>query len=248
MRIDAIVLGCLTVLLGISLSASAQAPLHLPDLSEPATEKPATPDAESPANRTKPAAPQDAIETDENDANPVEAEEGADHESAEPEADSAEDENSEDEDAIDAALPPLPDNCEPLPLVNGEGSEVTRRTSPPSFTIPIPLPGPIPDPHVRSNWNTDWYIPNAQAFDRYRVVLMPRSNGRYSIQMYFKYPDDTADQFYEDQEIRLTANDPLIIEAQPRSDLPPYQINANIGGILSIGVRYTIVVAGCRGE
>lgn len=141
---------------------------------------------------------------------------------------------------------PIPPNCEPLPLVGGQGSEVTKRTSPPGFSLPLPLPGPIPDPRFRSNWNTDWYIPNAQDFRRYVVVLLPHNNADYSIEMYLKYPDDTAEEFYEEQDIRLTANEPLIIETEPRSDLPPYQINANIGGILSIGVRYTIAVAGCR--
>lgn len=251
MRIAAIALGLLTLLLRFSLSVKAQAPLELPDLSapEPSREETETPEIDRPDPTEGP--------TENTGEDPVEAEtedeagESPDQEAEESPDESNEDTESEaespaDAETADAALPPLPEGCEPLPLVSGEGSEVTKRTSPPSFTIPLPLPGPIPDPRVQSNWNTDWYIPNAQEFNHYRVILMPRSNGRYSIQMYFKYPDDTSDQFYENQEIRLTTNQPLIIEAEPRSDLSPYQVNANIGGILSIGVRYTIVVAGCH--
>lgn len=263
MHIEAIVLGFLAALLGFSVSVKAQAPLELPDLSEPepSVEEVETPDAAEEERETE-AIEDRSIEDgniededleDETDA-PVEdsseLENAPNREAGEGEVESVEGEEpideATDEEAIDVSLPDFPEDCEPLPLVNGEGYEVTKRTSPPSFTIPLPLPGPIPDPQVRSNWNTDWYIPNAQAYRRYRVILLPHSDGRYSIQMFFKYPDETSEQFYEDQEIRLTANEPLIIDAEPRSDLPPYQINTNIGGILSIGVRYTIAVAGCR--
>jgi hypothetical protein len=161
------------------------------------------------------------------------------------EPENSEPENSEPENPTSSTLP-IPSNCEPLPLVGGRGSEVTKRTSPPGFSVPLPLPGPLPNPRFRSNWNTDWYIPNAHEFRRYVVVLLPHNDADYSVQMYLKYPDDTADEFYDEQDIRLTANEPLIIETEPRSDLPPYQINTNVGGILSIGVRYTIAVAGCR--
>lgn len=265
MRIDAIGLGLLTALLGFSLSVSAQVSPDLLDelRSEPSVEEPETPNPES-SEDTTPNVDRENRETEEageepetngEEENTTNENENADEVDAADDEANTEDANSsvdstetEEFEESESSLPLLPDGCEALPLVNGEGSEVTKRTSPPSFTIPIPLPGPIPDPRVQSNWNTDWYIPNAQDFNHYRVVIMPRSSGRYSIQMFFKYPDDTADEFYEDQEIRLTANEPLIIEAEPRPDLPPYQINANIGGLLSIGVRYTIVVAGCSGD
>lgn len=179
----------------------------------------------------------------ETEERPVTERESEDLDSEDPDS---EDPDSEESQSSPAAAMSLPANCEPLPLVGGEGSEITKRTSPPSFALPLPLPGPLPDPRFRSNWNTDWYIPNAQEYRHYRVVLLPHNNADYSIQLYLKYPDDTADEFYEEQDIRLTANEPLIIETEPRSNLLPYQINANIGGLLSIGVRYTVAVAGCR--
>ena len=260
MRIHAIVLGFLVALLDFSVLVQAQAPLKLPNLSEPepSIEEVEPPGAVEAEERESEDTEDRNIEdgtiedgTENLDGDPDEVENEPNREAGEEEIESVEDEETIDEEAtdneaIDVSLPDFPADCEPLPLVNGEGNEVTKRTSPPSFTVPIPLPGPIPDPQVRRNWNTDWYIPNAQGYRRYRVILMPHSNGRYSIQMFFKYPDETSDRFYEDQEIHLTANEPLIIDAEPRSDLLPYQVNTNIGGILSIGVRYTIAVAGCR--
>lgn len=146
-------------------------------------------------------------------------------------------------DPKDAPLPPLPANCRPLPLVGGEGSEVTKTSSAPGFRVP--LPGPAPSVGVRNNWNTDWFVPSGQVFKRYRVVFMPRDNTEYSVNMTFKYPDDSIDQFYRERGRQFVANQPLIIEEPPRADLQPFQVNTNIGGLRSVGARYTVAAAGC---
>ena len=143
----------------------------------------------------------------------------------------------------DVPLPPLPSNCRPLPLVGGEGSEVTKTASAPGFRVP--LPGPAPSVGVRNNWNTDWFIPSGQVFRTYRVVFMPRDSVEYSVNMTFKYPDDSIDQFYRERGRMFTANQPLVVEERPRADLQPFQINTNIGGLRSVGARYTVAVAGC---
>lgn len=39
------------------------------------------------------------------------------------------------------AQPVRAEQCTPLPLVGGEGSEVRKEISPP--TLPVPLPGPL---------------------------------------------------------------------------------------------------------
>lgn len=146
----------------------------------------------------------------------------------------------------DAPLPPFPANCEPLPLVGGTGSEVTATASPPSINIPLPIPIPV-SPEIRSNWNTDWYIANPGQYQTYQVMLMPYSETDYTIQMFLKYPDDTAEKFYDEEQIDLEPNVPILVEVVPeRSDLQPYQVNTNIGGLLSIGARYRVAVAGCR--
>lgn len=143
----------------------------------------------------------------------------------------------------DVPLPPLPSNCRPLSLVGGDGSEVTKTSSVPGFRVP--LPGPAPSVGVRNNWNTDWFVPSGQIFRTYRVVFMPRDSVEYSVNMTFKYPDDSIDQFYRERGRMFTANQPLVVEERPRADLQPFQINTNIGGLRSVGARYTVAVAGC---
>jgi hypothetical protein len=142
----------------------------------------------------------------------------------------------------DTPVPPFPDHCELLPLVGGEGSEVSKEISPLSLNLPLPV-GRI---GTQNNWHTDWYIP-AEGYQTYQVTVMPRDNREYDIAMYLKYPDDTDQQFYREQRINLTANEPITIEVTPeRSDLLPYQINTNIGGVQAVGASYTVVAAGCR--
>lgn len=143
----------------------------------------------------------------------------------------------------DAPLPPLPANCRPLPLVGGDGSAVTKTASVPGMRVPIP--GPLPSIGVRNNWNTDWFVPSGQAFRTYRVVFMPHSDAEYSVNMTLKYPDESIDQFYRERGRRFTANKVVVIDTSPRTDLQPFQVNTNIGGLQSVGARYTVAVAGC---
>jgi hypothetical protein len=148
------------------------------------------------------------------------------------------------ESSTDAPLPAFPSNCEALPVVGGEGSEVTKDVSPPS--VNIPLPGPL-GVSTRNDWHTDWYIADNDIYQSYMVIFMPRDERNYDVSMYLKYPDDTNQKFYEKQRVDLPANEPIIVEVTPeRTDLGPYQVNTNIGGIQAIGARYTVVVAGCR--
>ena len=145
---------------------------------------------------------------------------------------------------VDAPLPAFPSNCEALPLVGGEGSEVTKEISPPS--VNIPLPGPV-SAGTRNNWHTDWFISNSSAYQSYMVIFMPHENRNYDVSMYLKYPDDTNQRFYQEQRVDLPANEPITVPVTPeRADLGPYQVNTNIGGIQAVGARYTVAVAGCR--
>lgn len=141
-------------------------------------------------------------------------------------------------------LPRFPQSCQPISIVGGTGSEVTKTTTIPGLPIPLPLPIGV-GARTRDNWNTDWVVPTNQTFRTFMVVLMPRHNARYSISMYLKYGDDTADKFY-DRTTQLPANEPLVIEAEPRLDFQPYQVNVRVGGVDSVGVRYTVAVAACH--
>lgn len=148
------------------------------------------------------------------------------------------------ETTTDAPLPAFSRNCEPLPLVGGEGSEVTKEISPPSLNIPLPGPASA---GTRNNWHTDWYIPNNRTYQSYVVIFMPHNNRDYDVSMYLKYPDDTNQRFYQKQRSSFDANAPITVEVAPeRLDLAPYQVNTNIGGVQAVGARYTVAVAGCR--
>jgi hypothetical protein len=153
-------------------------------------------------------------------------------------------ETEAEEPTTDAPLPAFPSNCQPLPVVGGEGSEVTKEVSPPSVNIPLPGPASV---GIRNSWHTDWFIADNDAYQSYRVIFMPRHNRNYDVSMYLKYPDDTDQRFYQEQREDFEANQPVIVEVTPeRTDLGPYQVNTNIGGVQAIGARYTVVVAGCR--
>jgi hypothetical protein len=147
------------------------------------------------------------------------------------------------ESVADAPLPAFPNNCEVLPLVGGEGSEVTKEVSPPS--VRIPLPGPA-SAGTRNNWHTDWFL-SGQNHESYMVILMPHNNREYDISMYLKYPDNTNQRFYREQRIELFANQPVTVTVIPdRTDIAPFQVNTNIGGVQAVGARYTVAAAGCR--
>ncbi len=143
--------------------------------------------------------------------------------------------------AQDPPLPAFPQGCQAIPLVGGTGNEVTKETSPPG----LPIPFSFGAGHTRDNWNTDWVVPTNQTFRRFVVILMPRSSSKYDASMYLKYGDDTADKFYTHQG-SLPANQPIVVQTQPRSTLQPYQVNVHVGGLQSIGVRYSVAVAACR--
>ena len=148
------------------------------------------------------------------------------------------------ESSTDVPLPAFPNRCEALSLVGGEGSEVSKEISPPG--VNIPLPGPA-SAGTRNNWHTDWIVPGDQAYQSYMVLFMTHTEREYDVAMYLKYPDDTNERFYREQRVELPANQLITVEVTPeRTDLPPYQLNTNIGGIQAIGARYTVAVAGCR--
>lgn len=141
-------------------------------------------------------------------------------------------------------LPAFPNSCEALPLVGGQGSEVTKEISPPSLNIPLPGPASV---GTRNNWHTDWYIPNGRTYQSYMVIFMPHTNREYDVAMYLKYPDNTNQRFYRKQRVDFKANEPITVEVSPeRLDLAPYQVNTNIGGVQAVGARYTVAAAGCR--
>jgi hypothetical protein len=138
-------------------------------------------------------------------------------------------------------IPVYAETCTPIPLVGGQGSTVTKSVSEP--TIPAPFGIDI----TRNNWNTDWAVPSENnTFRRYMVEVSSNDGGTFDIRMYLKYSDQTADQFFNNEGANITSNKPLKIEASPRPDAQPYQVNLFVGGLGSLGQTYTATVMGCR--
>lgn len=138
-------------------------------------------------------------------------------------------------------LPVQAETCAPIPVVGGQGNQVTKTVSQPT------IPGPLGIDITRNNWNTDWAVPSENNnFRRYVVTLIPNDDGPYDIKMYLKYSDQTVDEIYNQEGVQMKAGKPLKIEAAPRPENQPYQVNLYVNGIESLGKTYTTSVVGCR--
>jgi hypothetical protein len=128
-------------------------------------------------------------------------------------------------------------SCTRLKVVGGEGTEVEKTVVNPTIPLPYGL-------KVRDNWNTDFAVTSNVNYKRYVVTLTPKSSGTYSIRMYLKYSDSTADEFYGGKPT-LTEGQPLAISGTPRGNEQPYQVNVFVGDVESIGKSFKVFVEGC---
>jgi hypothetical protein len=140
-----------------------------------------------------------------------------------------------------AALVAVSQNCLALELASGAGTEAVKTVSRPTI---LPFGGRA-TASLRNNWNTDWIVPNNQLFQQFVVTMVPHTTGQYDIKMFLKYSDGTADNFYDQRGTQLIAEQPLRVDAQPRSTAQPFQVNILVGGLNSEGNRYTASVAAC---
>ena len=131
--------------------------------------------------------------------------------------------------------PSKAESCIPLSLIGGKGHEVEK-----IVTIPA-IPG-----FFAHNWNTDWSIPNHTLFRNYKAVVVSEDGGTFDVKMYLKYSDETADPFYEQNNVEIVASEPLKIEITSRRREQPYQINLLVGGIQASGHKYRASVYACR--
>ncbi|ACK71003.1 conserved hypothetical protein [Gloeothece citriformis PCC 7424] len=137
-------------------------------------------------------------------------------------------------------LPANSQNCIPIPVVGGEGNEVTKSIAQPT------IPGPFGISITRNNWNTDWAVPGGQSFKYFLVTLTTERGGRFNVRMNLKYSDNTADEFFNERGLRLNAGEVLREQGVPRPNDMPFQVNVYVGGIDNIGSRYTVSAVGCR--
>lgn len=140
------------------------------------------------------------------------------------------------------ASPAWAQTCQPLAVVGGEGSEVVKEISPPA----VPFVPFIPFAKTRNNWNTDWAVPGGAQFREFIATITAEEGGKFDIEMYLKYSDQTADLFYDQNNFELGAGEPLEITATARPEEQPYQVNLYIGGIDAVGKDITASVVGCR--
>lgn len=131
------------------------------------------------------------------------------------------------------------ETCVPISLVGGSGNQITKAVSQPT------IPGPFGIDITRNNWNTDWAIPGGQRFKRFVTTVSSDKGGTFDIKMYLKYSDQTTGEFYNTEGVQLNPGQPLIIDATPRPEDQPYQVNLFMGGLNHIGNSYTASVVGC---
>ena len=132
------------------------------------------------------------------------------------------------------SLPSKAESCIPLSLIGGKGHVVEK-----TVTIPA-IPGIF-----AHNWNTDWSIPNHSKFRNYKAVVVSDAGGVFDVKMYLKYSDETADPFYEQSNLKLSASELLKVEMIGRRREQPYQVNLLVGGVKASGKQYRASVYAC---
>ena len=138
------------------------------------------------------------------------------------------------------------ETCIPIPLVGGEGNQVIKKVSPP--TIPAGPLGMLGVNITNNDWNTDWAVPlgDGKPFRRFLVTLLSNDGGPFEVRMYLKYGDQTSDEFFNQKSLQLSNDKPLKIEAIPKANNQPYQVNVFVAGINAWGKSYSATVVGCR--
>ncbi len=133
--------------------------------------------------------------------------------------------------ALLTSRPSQAQSCQPLPVVAGEGTEVEKSISAPSIGV------------YRNNWDTDFSAENATA-SQYLANITAQDGGEYSIEMYLKYADGSADEIYN-QSVGFEPGESLNISGVPRLDEQPYQVNLSVGGLTAVGNHYNATVSAC---
>jgi len=140
---------------------------------------------------------------------------------------------------LSVQLPTQAETCTPLSLVGGEGSEVTKTVSGPT------LPGPFGIKIKRNNWNTDWAVPGGRKFKNFVATIVSENGGAFDIRLFLKYSDQTAEEFFNQNGTQLEPEKPLTIDATPRPEDNPFQVNIFVNGLPAIGQTYRASVVGC---
>ena len=132
----------------------------------------------------------------------------------------------------------LPEGCTPLPVIGGEGTEVTKTASPARVpNLALIWIGP--------NWNTDFEVPEGASFSRYYATVLSEDSGSFDIEMYLKYDDDTADLVHEEDDFLMSEQHLHVMSGEPRESSQPYEVNLKVGGSGMVQDTYSLQVLGC---
>ncbi|ASC73903.1 hypothetical protein XM38_048770 [Halomicronema hongdechloris C2206] len=133
-----------------------------------------------------------------------------------------------------SAAPAVAQSCTPLSVVGGEGAEVEKTVSPPSFLV------------TGNNWNTDFSVPSDTRFSRFIVNFVSQDGTVYDVDVNLKYSNDSVDTPYSVDSLTVMEADPVEIGVNARVGETPYQVNLRVGGIEAEGNTYRASVLGCR--
>jgi hypothetical protein len=131
------------------------------------------------------------------------------------------------------------ETCMPLPVVGGEGSEITKTISHPN------IPGPAGIRIARNNWNTDWAVPGGKNFRNFVATITSETNNTFNIRVYLKFSDQTSTRIFRSKDVEIGPKNPLVVRAEATPNDQPFQVNVWAGGLPNIGKTYTALVVGC---
>ncbi|MBE9204760.1 hypothetical protein IQ218_16630 [Synechocystis salina LEGE 06099] len=145
---------------------------------------------------------------------------------------------------IPAIAKPKAPRCVPIPLVGGEGNQVSKTVSVP--TIPAGPLGRLGIDITNNNWNTDWALSGqGQPFKTILIQVTSPATDPFEMRAFLKYSDQTNDEIFNQKAFTFTPAQPLEIKASPRPQQQPYQVNLFVAGVKALGEPYTASVQGC---
>lgn len=125
------------------------------------------------------------------------------------------------------------ETCKAFRPISGSGYEVRKSVSSTGVT-----------PGVRNNWDTDFVVPPGTRFTRYIATITSQTPENYNIIINFRFADNTAQQVFRRDGVRLVGGVPFqIIGEPPTAARQPIQINMNISGRQA--ATYRVGVSGC---
>ncbi|WP_013322656.1 hypothetical protein [Gloeothece verrucosa] len=132
------------------------------------------------------------------------------------------------------------ETCSFLEPVGGKAGETIIKKTVTAPSVPVGVAR-----LKRDNWNTDFAVKSNIKAKRYLATLNPLSDGTYSVKVYLKYNNGTADEIYHNKP-KLSSDKPLVISGKPRANEQPYQVNVFVGDAESVGKSYQISVKACQ--